>query len=329
MHSETGGALADGTLSAAKAEILARFATQRRKTYERDEKVLLASARKLRPDGFLLVGLKWREYADDEEATDEKSKRFEERFVRLTDTLDAPNSTGSSTLEAAALVRSALDAIDRPDPTNGVVKPRSSGQRYADALVDLARESLARTKRGGRFVPNIDAVLDVNRGRRPPRPIRRPAHTRRWRRNGRRAISPEMIERLLCDCNLGRVLMRGDSEVLDVGRRTRSVNRAQWRALIRPDKHCRFPDCATPPEWTDVHHTTRWIDGGETNLDDLVLLCRYHRTSCATKAARALTRHPDGTITTTKPETDPSPDPTPHHPPEPAPLHARRVIVTR
>ena len=61
------------------------------------------------------------------------------------------------------MIRAALDAIDRPDPVDGPVAPRSLGQRYADALVGLARESLVCTERGGRFVPNIDAVYDVNR----------------------------------------------------------------------------------------------------------------------------------------------------------------------
>ena len=58
---------------------------------------------------------------------------------------------------------------------------------------------------------------------------------------GRRPISRETIERLCCDPNIGRVIMRGESEVLDVGRRSRCVNRAQWRALIRRDRRCQFP----------------------------------------------------------------------------------------
>ncbi len=162
-HAATGDALADGRLSSANAETLAVLATRRRKTFEHDEEIILEHAPKLSPDAFAFMMRKWREYADDLEAKDETSKAFEERFFRLTDTLDGAKVDGFLDPEAAALVRSALDAIDRPDPTNGLVKPRSLGQRYADALVDLARESLARTKRGGRFVPNVDGVLDVNR----------------------------------------------------------------------------------------------------------------------------------------------------------------------
>ena len=46
---------------------------------------------------------KWREYADDLEAKDETSKAFEERFFRLTDTLDGAKLDGFLDPEAAAL----------------------------------------------------------------------------------------------------------------------------------------------------------------------------------------------------------------------------------
>ena len=169
-------------------------------------------------------------------------------------------------------------------------------------------------------MPNIDAVYDVNRvaGQPPVDILGDPGVPGYADAIGRRPISPEMIERLLCDCNIGRVLMAGDSEVLDVGRRSRRANRAQWRALRRRDQHCRFPDCDRPPEWTDVHHTTRWIDGGETNLDDLVLLCRYHHVLCH-EGGWTLTRHPDGTVTATRPATNPDPEPTPTPPPQRGP----------
>ena len=124
-HAATGDALADGRLSAAKAETLALLATRRQKTFVGDEEVILDHAPKLSPDAFAVLMHKWREYADDEEAKDEKSKPFEERFFRLTDTLDGAKIDGFVDPEAAALIRSALDAIDRPDPTNGPVKPRS------------------------------------------------------------------------------------------------------------------------------------------------------------------------------------------------------------
>ena len=286
------------------------LATRRRKTFVADEAVLLEHAPKLSPDAFAILLHKWREYADDEEAKDETSKPFEERFFRLTDTLGGAKVDGFLDPEAAGLVRAALDAIDRPDAKGGPVTARSRGQRYADALVDLAKASLARAKRGGRFTPNIDAVLDLNRvAGHPPVDIYGDRGVPGSRDAiGRRPVSRATIKRLCCDPNIGRVLMRGESEVLDVGRRSRHVKRAQWRALLRRDQHCQFPGCDRPAEWTDAHHLEHWLHGGGTDLDNLVLLCRYHHVLCH-EGRWTLTRTPDGSITVIRPDPDRSPPP--------------------
>ena len=63
-------------------------------------------------------------------------------------------------------------------------------------------------------------------------------------------------------------------EVLDVGRRTRTISPALRRALAARDRHCRFPGC--PARRCDAHHVEHWAHGGATALDNLVLLCRRH-----------------------------------------------------
>ncbi len=80
--------------------------------------------------------------------------------------------------------------------------------------------------------------------------------------------------RLACDSST--VLMTHDEEgrVLGVGRKRRTVPPALRRALDHRDKGCRFPGCGC--RYTDAHHVTHWADGGETKLDNLVLLCRRH-----------------------------------------------------
>ena len=47
------------------------------------------------------------------------------------------------------------------------------------------------------------------------------------------------------------------------------------RVLNRRDQGCRFPGC-TQIHGVDAHHIEHWAHGGETNLDNLVCLCRYH-----------------------------------------------------
>ena len=89
------------------------------------------------------------------------------------------------------------------------------------------------------------------------------------------------LERLLCDTRIGRIVMQGESVVLDQGRRTPTVTPEQRRALAHRDGCCVFPGCDRPPPWTDAHHVEFWMrDDGPTDLDNLVLLCRRHHVLC-------------------------------------------------
>jgi len=64
-------------------------------------------------------------------------------------------------------------------------------------------------------------------------------------------------------------------EPLSIGRKTRAIPPAMRRALRFRDGGCRFPGC-TNDKFVDGHHIQHWADGGETSLDNLVLLCRHH-----------------------------------------------------
>jgi hypothetical protein len=87
-------------------------------------------------------------------------------------------------------------------------------------------------------------------------------------------VSSETSQRLCCDAGVVRVRHGADGSILDVGRRTRTIPPALRRALEIRDGGCRFPGCGLP--FTEGHHITHWADGGETSLENCVLLCRYH-----------------------------------------------------
>jgi 3-oxoacyl-(acyl-carrier-protein) synthase len=70
--------------------------------------------------------------------------------------------------------------------------------------------------------------------------------------------------------------MAGQSEVLDVGRATRTVSAAQWKALVARDRHCTAPGCTRPPSHCDAHHIQHWDQGGPTDIANLRLLCWHH-----------------------------------------------------
>jgi hypothetical protein len=87
-------------------------------------------------------------------------------------------------------------------------------------------------------------------------------------------ISAETARRLACDASVVGMVRGPGSEVLDVGRKRRTVPAALRRALERRDGGCRFPGCGS--RFCDAHHIVPWAAGGETHLENLVLLCRHH-----------------------------------------------------
>lgn len=91
--------------------------------------------------------------------------------------------------------------------------------------------------------------------------------------NGTR-VSAETSRRLACDSAVVKVSHGPGASVLDVGRRTRTVPPAIRRALEVRDRGCRFPGCGL--RFTDAHHVRHWADGGETKLENLLLLCAHH-----------------------------------------------------
>jgi hypothetical protein len=77
-----------------------------------------------------------------------------------------------------------------------------------------------------------------------------------------------------CDATTVTMTHAANGSVLDVGRRTRTVSPSLRRALVKRDGGCRFPGCGQ--RRCDAHHVRHWVNGGETSLDNTLLLCRFH-----------------------------------------------------
>ncbi len=87
-------------------------------------------------------------------------------------------------------------------------------------------------------------------------------------------VSAETARRIACDAGKVTMTHAPDGSVVDVGRKTRTIPPAIRRALDHRDEGCRFPGCGL--KFCDAHHIDHWADGGETKLDNLILLCRRH-----------------------------------------------------
>src|SRR5210317_1624889 len=88
-------------------------------------------------------------------------------------------------------------------------------------------------------------------------------------------VTAETSRRIACDCAVVGIKEDENGEPLSIGRRSRSIPPPMRRALRARDKGCRFPGC-TNTRFVDGHHIEHWADGGETSMDNLVLLCRHH-----------------------------------------------------
>jgi hypothetical protein len=101
-------------------------------------------------------------------------------------------------------------------------------------------------------------------------------NTRRSALNGT-PITPNTARMLACDAGVIPVVMRGRSEFLDLGRATRTWNRAQYKAAkIRAEGHCEAPRCQVPIGRCQLHHQEHWARGGRTDLSNGIYLCAHH-----------------------------------------------------
>lgn len=164
-----------------------------------------------------------------------------------------------------------LTALDTLMPPPAEADGRTTTQRRADALGDLARSFLDGTSSptvGGER-PHVNVHVDLSWLQ---------GHGGLHETGDGTVLDPAIIERVGCDASVTRIVFGPRSEVLDVGRKTRIVPAGLRRAVIARDRHCVAPGCRRSARWCDVHHKVSWDDGGETEINNLCLLCRYHHT---------------------------------------------------
>ena len=213
------------------------------------------------------------------------------RSLHLSRSLDGRRElAGSFDPEGGAVIATAL-RLAQGDDTPGE-PARSPAQRRADALVDVCRRFLDHQQdhRGGRHRPHLNVITTLPDLQ----------HQGHGRLIDGTILDAATIQRLVCDAGVHRVVTDGRSAILDYGTTTRTVPAPLYNALVIRDRHCRFPGCDRPPDWTEAHHL-RWITRrGPTALDNLVLLCSRHHHLLHTPGWNAKLL-PDNTLQVTDP----------------------------
>ena len=119
-------------------------------------------------------------------------------------------------------------------------------------------------------------------------------------------LGREAARRVACDAGIVVLRHAADGQVLDVGRRTRTVPSAMRRALLSRDRgQCQFPGCES--RHCDAHHVEHWADGGETRLQNLVLACRFHHRALHEGGFRVVPGDRDGQFRFLRPDGTPLP----------------------
>jgi Domain of unknown function (DUF222) len=89
-------------------------------------------------------------------------------------------------------------------------------------------------------------------------------------------ISAAEARRLACSAGLIPMVLGGNSQVLDVGRKRRLHTEAMRIAMSVRDQGCTAEHCEIPPGMCHAHHDTPWSHGGKTNVETGRLLCPHH-----------------------------------------------------
>jgi hypothetical protein len=176
---------------------------------------------------------------------------------------------GWMTAVAGQALLEAVQALMPPPDSGDTRTPR---QRRHDAIEDLARDFLdrGRTPMVGGEKPHVNVVCDL--------PALQGIAGGLHETETGHLLTISQLRTITCDCSLSRIVLGPDSEIIDVGRRTRVVPAALRRAIAARDRHCTWEGCDRNPHWCDVHHIQHWADGGATEPTNLRLLCRHHHT---------------------------------------------------
>ena len=273
---ETAAAFAAGEITGEHVSVLtARYTPERAEMLEGIEAELVDFAQISTPGEFRNALQTMVDAFDGDGGAGNDRKQDRLNQMTLSSTLGGRGMlNGSFDPELTDLALTALDAEIEALKIKG--DRRQLPERRAEAFASICRQYL--NSRGdstarGRGQTHVSVVWDLAgfEGSDPEIAALFRADTAHGQR-----LSRATLERLTCDCMISRVIMNGPSQILDVGRLTRTVSGPLWTALVARDRHCTEPGCTRGPGLCEAHHIWHWEHGGPTNLANLRLGCHYH-----------------------------------------------------
>jgi hypothetical protein len=300
----THATLASADAAAAAGEITAEHVTQIGTCVralpagwrELAEQVLVDTARATDPASLdrVVRELRLRSGADESREAAEQ-RRYAGRYLKTEATFD-----GMIRLDGMLDPLAGTTLLTALAPLTGTAGPdddRSSWQRNADALTDLARHALDSDQlpdhNGTRPQVTVTIDWDTLRGQLTSRDnqtdpwqtptmadltgLDDPTPAGTGQLSGSDVpLTAATIRRLACDARIIPAILATNSEPLDIGRGARTWTTGQRRTAQLRDGGCVVTGCTSPTSHTDLHHLHHWANGGKTDIDNAATLCRYH-----------------------------------------------------
>lgn len=159
-----------------------------------------------------------------------------------------------------------VDSAERERAADLTADERTNDQLTYDLFLDVLRagtladaETVFGTRQAGvRLVRVVDAST---------------SHTE----DGLTTLPAAVADQHACDSGYVPVTVDGCGNPLDVGREQRLFTTRQRIGLALRDGGCMWRGCDRPSSYCEAHHIDEWsADGGRTDIDRGILLCRFH-----------------------------------------------------
>ncbi len=293
-----------GTIGTGQVEELARtHANPRVRHLMADaQDLLLEDAQASTFREFQILVRAWRDYADQDGATDRARQAHDRRDVRMTQEFDRGwrlsgqfgTSMGSITADLHEAFTKAETAVDwdkaraeHGDAATPDHLPRTPGQRRADAWWAMCMAAIAHAPDDVNIDPVLNLVMDWNTftthtttgdttggdaAEADPAAYR----TRRCSTLTGKPIDPHDAIGAALTGHLRRVVFDTRGVVVDMGRKSRLFTGSARDAAILARAVCTWLSCDTPSPDCEIDHALEWGRGGPTNQANAPPLCKPH-----------------------------------------------------
>jgi hypothetical protein len=277
---ETARAWREGAIGADAARAIASARRHRTESsMARDEAMLVAQATEMGFEDFYRALSYWKQLADPDGADASEEDRKASRNVFLEASFSGM-WLGQMTLDpiSGSIVANELNRLehdlfeaDCAEAKERLGRParldelaRTSGQRRADALAEMATRSATAPAEGIRPAPLFSVFVGYET-----------LHGRICELENGTVLAPSALAAWMDSAYFERAIFSLGNRV-DVSVRARLFSGGTRRAIELRDRICTHPYCYEPAENCQGDHIETWAEGGRTTQENGRLLCGFH-----------------------------------------------------